>query len=143
MDGQIRIWVEAICINQSDNDEKSIQVGMMRKTHSRAMDVYIYLGEQSAETLSKPPFSRHEEQKIIEELTNWKNLSSELDEYTTVIKDIVDRPWFSRTWVIQESSVNLHAKILCGSLNLGLGRLMEWIGVLRFDQEAFGQRATS
>ena len=140
--GQIRIWVDAICINQFDNDEKSIQVGMMRKIYSKAMDVYIYLGEQTAETLSKPPFSRHEEQRIIEEL-NSKKFSSELHEYKTVINDIVDRPWFSRTWVIQESSVNLHAKILCGSLNLDIERLMEWIGVLRFDQKAFSPKATS
>ena len=133
--GQICIWVDAICINQFDNDEKTVQVGMMRKIYSRAMSVYAYLGEQSAESLSKPPFSLHEEQRIIEELSSQKP-PWERDEYITVLRDIVDRPWFSRTWVIQESSVNPHVTFLCGSLKFGLERLIEWIDILGSEPKA-------
>ena len=81
---------------------------------------------------SKPPFSRHEEQKIIEEF-NSREIPSKIDEYKAVFVDMMDRPWFSRTWVIQESSVNL--QVIFGSLNFGLDRLMEWIGVIGIDQK--------
>lgn len=135
MTEQRYIWVDAICINQSDNDEKTTQVGMMRKIYSIAMPVYVYLGEQSAESLSKPPFSCHEEQRIIEELSS-KNPPLKRDEYKTFLEDMIDRPWFSRTWVIQESSVNPHVTCICGSLKFDLERLTEWIDVLGSEPEA-------
>ena len=135
MTGQVRIWVDAICINQFENDEKTFQVGMMRRIYSRANSVYVYLGEQSAESLSKPPFSRHEEQRIIEELNSQKPLSKRA-EHETVLRDIIDRPWFSRTWVIQESSVNSHVTCIYGSLKLDLDRLIERIDVLGSEPKA-------
>ncbi|CAI6092927.1 unnamed protein product [Clonostachys chloroleuca] len=40
-----RIWVDAICINQEDNDEKSSQVQLMRFIYQSARMVLIYLEE--------------------------------------------------------------------------------------------------
>jgi hypothetical protein len=39
------IWVDAICINQSDDAEKNVQVSQMRKTYSEARQVVAWLGE--------------------------------------------------------------------------------------------------
>ena len=39
------IWIDAICINQSDTDERSQQVGIMGDIYSQAREVQIYLGE--------------------------------------------------------------------------------------------------
>ncbi|KAH8590615.1 heterokaryon incompatibility protein-domain-containing protein, partial [Bisporella sp. PMI_857] len=36
-----RYWVDAICINQADNDEKSAQVPLMRDIYHLAMSVHI------------------------------------------------------------------------------------------------------
>jgi hypothetical protein len=41
----VRLWVDAICINQKDNDERTCQVGMMRKIYERSTEVIIWLGE--------------------------------------------------------------------------------------------------
>lgn len=41
----IRIWVDAVCINQNDNSEKSIQVAMMADIYAGARSVHIWLGE--------------------------------------------------------------------------------------------------
>ncbi|PVH83948.1 HET-domain-containing protein, partial [Cadophora sp. DSE1049] len=38
-------WIDALSINQEDNEERSIQVGMMRNIYARAREVVIYLGE--------------------------------------------------------------------------------------------------
>ncbi|CAG9948849.1 unnamed protein product [Clonostachys rosea f. rosea IK726] len=43
--GTFRIWVDAICINQEDNDEKSSQVQLMRFIYQSARMVLIYLEE--------------------------------------------------------------------------------------------------
>ncbi|KAK5652687.1 hypothetical protein OQA88_10281 [Cercophora sp. LCS_1] len=42
-DGPRTLWIDALCINQSDNIEKSIQVMMMGDIYSRAMRTIIWL----------------------------------------------------------------------------------------------------
>ncbi|KAF3053950.1 hypothetical protein E8E11_011957 [Didymella keratinophila] len=39
------IWVDAVCINQADREEKTLQVTMMNLIYSRAKEVIIWLGE--------------------------------------------------------------------------------------------------
>ncbi len=37
----VRIWVDAICINQQDNAERAYQVGMMRDIYQNSTEVLI------------------------------------------------------------------------------------------------------
>jgi hypothetical protein len=41
------LWIDAICINQHDNDEKAIQVPLMSEIFPRAKRVLIWLGEHN------------------------------------------------------------------------------------------------
>ncbi|KAI0536010.1 heterokaryon incompatibility protein-domain-containing protein [Xylaria digitata] len=41
----VRIWVDAICINQQDDAERAYQVGMMRDIYQNSSEVIIWLGE--------------------------------------------------------------------------------------------------
>ncbi|KAF5868200.1 putative heterokaryon incompatibility protein [Botrytis fragariae] len=40
-----RIWIDAICINQNDNDEKNTQVRLMRDIYQKTERCLIWLGE--------------------------------------------------------------------------------------------------
>ena len=44
------MWVDAICINQSDNEEKSVQVSLMGDIYANATRTMVWLGEQSADS---------------------------------------------------------------------------------------------
>ncbi|KAK5069398.1 hypothetical protein LTR51_008648 [Lithohypha guttulata] len=46
----IRLWIDMICINQNDPDEKSEQVPLMGEIYSKAAKVYAWLGEADPET---------------------------------------------------------------------------------------------
>ncbi|EQB48552.1 hypothetical protein CGLO_12180 [Colletotrichum gloeosporioides Cg-14] len=46
----VLLWIDAICIEQSDREEKTHQVGMMRDIFSNAATVYIWLGPGTEET---------------------------------------------------------------------------------------------
>ncbi|TRX93625.1 hypothetical protein FHL15_005597 [Xylaria flabelliformis] len=50
-----KIWIDAICINQSDLDEKGHQVRLMKRIYSKAQKTTIWLGDQS--TKRKAPES--------------------------------------------------------------------------------------
>lgn len=43
------LWVDAICIDQGNDDEKSRQVGMMADIYHAASEVLVWLGEDSRE----------------------------------------------------------------------------------------------
>jgi hypothetical protein len=48
--GTRTLWVDSICINQSDEEEKSHQVAIMRDIFANAHRVYIWLGERTEES---------------------------------------------------------------------------------------------
>ncbi|KAH8157592.1 hypothetical protein CIB48_g10653 [Xylaria polymorpha] len=41
----VRLWVDAICINQQDDAERAYQVRMMRDIYQNSSEVLIWLGE--------------------------------------------------------------------------------------------------
>ncbi|EUC43988.1 hypothetical protein COCMIDRAFT_38114 [Bipolaris oryzae ATCC 44560] len=44
-DSEVTLWVDAVCINQQDLDERNVQVAMMSKLYSKTMLTYAWLGE--------------------------------------------------------------------------------------------------
>lgn len=44
------MWIDAICINQNDNEEKSVQVLLMGDIYAIAARTIVWLGEQSADS---------------------------------------------------------------------------------------------
>ena len=44
----IPLWVDAVCINQTNISERTTQVRMMRTIYSRAACVLVWLGEAEA-----------------------------------------------------------------------------------------------
>ncbi|KAF2870087.1 heterokaryon incompatibility protein-domain-containing protein, partial [Massariosphaeria phaeospora] len=45
-DYQVRVWVDAVCVNQRDESERSSQVAFMKEIYSNARMVYAWLGEE-------------------------------------------------------------------------------------------------
>ncbi|KAL1623110.1 hypothetical protein SLS54_004596 [Diplodia seriata] len=46
--GSITVWVDSICINQEDKQEKSSQIPLMKEIYTWASPVYVWLGEGNA-----------------------------------------------------------------------------------------------
>ncbi|KAH7309720.1 heterokaryon incompatibility protein-domain-containing protein [Stachybotrys elegans] len=104
----LRVWVDAVCINQSDNDEKSHQVAMMGDIYAKAVRTIIYLGPSTEKTnlvLSKKPDSRMEK----DEQLHYTRLAQ---------KDLLRRPWFKRVWTYQEFALSKKPYIQCGSVRV-------------------------
>ncbi|KAF4544636.1 Heterokaryon incompatibility protein [Lasiodiplodia theobromae] len=57
--GTATVWIDALCINQSDDKERTHQVGLMRDIFTSARQVVVYLGEaqnSKSNVSSKPTF---------------------------------------------------------------------------------------
>jgi hypothetical protein len=48
--GKLKIWLDAICIDQSNAEEKSKQIPLMGEIYSRAEWVYVWLGNGTVST---------------------------------------------------------------------------------------------
>jgi hypothetical protein len=57
---QRRLWVDALCINQSHIDEKNHQVGIMGEIYSKAAWVLVWLGAEKAGSSNEGQRMPHE-----------------------------------------------------------------------------------
>jgi hypothetical protein len=101
------LWIDAICINQSDGDEEASQVRLMGAIYERADKVHIWLGPATPEDNIPAVF----------DLLKWYALSTDTmvesqelhvrdtsNPLTRNLSSFLTRPWFTRRWVSFASS---------------------------------------
>jgi len=86
-----RLWADAICINQVDETEKSIQVRMMGDIYRKSSRTLVCLTAD----VKLPMHLRDPENKPV---VNTKDLNILVAAFT--------QPWFKRAWVVQEYVVS-------------------------------------
>lgn len=123
-DGPIRLWVDAVCINQADLVEKGSQIQQMRNIFSAASETIIWLGPAEGNTTVAAWnfLERHSTWALNDthevDYTRPAKLEEELlsfrGEYRDVEIDVLSRPWFRRLWVFQEAVLSRTLSIQCG-----------------------------
>ena len=108
------LWIDAICINQNNHDEKNAQVPKMPKIYSGAQNVCVWLGDEDEDQGSRLAI-------------NYIRRALNLDDFDRLVADsrtpqewqalasVMTKPWFSRRWVIQEIALAKRATIYCGT----------------------------
>jgi hypothetical protein len=112
------LWIDQICIDQSNHDERCAQVQIMKDIYHGADHVIVWLGESTADTNAALQFVRILEEHLIgsEDLTTSTLLGESETFFTSAVLSgdnpgwlafakIFVLPWFSRVWVVQESMV--------------------------------------
>jgi hypothetical protein len=114
------LWIDAICINQDDINERNEQVGQMGRIYSKASRVLIWLGppdEDIENTMLELQVPGVLEDKQYEQFPKHIALG---------LKRILSRPWWHRIWVIQEHVLASADPIVgCGHTWLGWPQLSE------------------
>jgi hypothetical protein len=100
-----KFWIDAICINQGDNIERSDQVTMMQRIYSQAVTVVIWLGD---EYIEKDVFTEAAEQftAMAQVLKNGSGVKTpRLHEITNVLR-AAETPISHRfpLWIKQDGS---------------------------------------
>ncbi|KAI8940146.1 hypothetical protein NX059_003859 [Plenodomus lindquistii] len=136
-----RLWIDQICINQADNVEKSIQVGLMSEIYKRAFRVIVWLGPADENSrLCKQWLEAFE--KLIPSLNFKKEVTIGSPEYDPNIRKMIlmdtfsspdtspvwipaigrtfSRPWFRRVWVVQEMILATELLFLTGDIAFSL-----------------------
>ncbi|OAL46362.1 HET-domain-containing protein [Pyrenochaeta sp. DS3sAY3a] len=119
-DEDLWLWIDAICIDQSNPVEKSHQIPKMLDIYGSAWSVCIWLGE--TESVSRFDRASHDPLDFVSIIVNLKLLdrivSGDLEEDTlasfVAFASLLKRPWFRRRWVIQEVAASKRAFVQCG-----------------------------
>jgi hypothetical protein len=114
-------WIDALCINQFDDDEKSVQVQRMGSIYQHADDVLIWLGHHEGiialyEWADKPrsTISRAMVKRMPQHLQR------------NVI-ELVKHPYWGRAWVKQEMMLAREIRIACGPVSIQPNTLLRCI----------------
>ncbi|KAK1534924.1 HET domain-containing protein [Colletotrichum costaricense] len=117
------LWVDALCIDQSNLAERGHQVGHMAGIYRQAEQVLVWLGHSTQDTillmdaLNK---SRRESRDTEGNAScpvlplNPSFIASHLDRLRKALEHLLEQPWFTRVWVLQEVSYARMVLICCG-----------------------------
>ena len=109
------LWIDAICINQADEEEKSMQVARMADIYSKARDVLIWLGKEYNASGTAMEFIP----KILDLEQSDALISKESNrKQWTALADLMKRDWFSRRWVVQVLVLAKNRYLYCGDRSL-------------------------
>lgn len=123
-DRPVRLWIDAVCINQGDVIEKNHQVQQMRKIFSAASETVIWLGEGGGNTsvAAWNFLERHSSWALNDRQERDYTLPAKLEEdllsfrgeFRDIEIDVLSRPWFKRLWVFQEAVLSRALSVQCG-----------------------------
>ncbi|KAL8993106.1 MAG: hypothetical protein Q9169_006597 [Polycauliona sp. 2 TL-2023] len=140
-----RLWVDALCIDQTSTDERSRQVGYMRLMYKHAARTIVWLG------LKTPGIDEvFRLSQIVAEIRNASDgsyahikdtasgpveqeldlITQVLDAHPQIIKDLVeffDREYFMRTWCVQEVVVSAWCIAKCEDLEINFMNLLSTV----------------
>ncbi|ETS85262.1 hypothetical protein PFICI_03287 [Pestalotiopsis fici W106-1] len=125
-DHSILLWVDQICINQLDSQEKIQQIPLMSSIYRYATNTSIWLGEaDSGSTLAM---------QLLDDLGTRLQFSEAIDinprEFERMqlpqpesrqwqdLMNLLGRQWFSRLWIIQEVILSRAPWVLCGDYHV-------------------------
>ncbi|KAL6707265.1 hypothetical protein ACN47E_004253 [Coniothyrium glycines] len=113
------IWADALCINQSDIEERQRQVKIMGSIYREAAQVVTYVGPADEDTAMAIAFIR--------ELEPWKALMAPLETESCLqsipspdhprciaLRRLMLKGWAGRSWCAQEFLLNENLVVMCG-----------------------------
>ncbi|KAF6829731.1 hypothetical protein CMUS01_08047 [Colletotrichum musicola] len=111
------LWIDSVCIDQSNAREKSRQVGMMRRIYEEAESTIAWLGNApgaaKAMGLAK--------ELLLDESMNaegFAQLTRDPNSGWAELRTLLSNDWFNRIWIVQEIAVSRKTDVLYGGSSL-------------------------
>jgi hypothetical protein len=119
------VWIDGVCIDQQNDEEKARQVGRMDTIYSSARCVLVWLGLAGDE--SDLAIQAIEDMVQVIEPVKFQIISTRdfshlllsthqanaLTTWSSIFK-LYYRPWFRRLWIIQEAVLARELTLICG-----------------------------
>lgn len=132
------LWIDALCINQDDDDEKDMEIPRMREIYSNASRVLAWLGESTEISNQAMNFFNGLELFEFRDEVQLRDIllaadSADNSPWQKFGDGLLNRSFWSRLWVVQEVVLARQILLMCGE------GVMEWewfTSLLKFAQNA-------
>ncbi|CZR59939.1 uncharacterized protein PAC_09834 [Phialocephala subalpina] len=123
-------WIDAICINQADDNEKTSQVKLMRKIYALAEKTVVWLGQEtyvSAQGFKSVrfladimrPSQPHQPRPSSQSFTGSNRDLWHVGAFTLLLRN----PYFTRIWIVQEIGLSQNLEFRGGEESVSLSDL--------------------
>lgn len=122
----IILWIDSLCIDQSNKAERAAQVKNMWKIFSNAECLWIWLGEDD--------LSSERAMELINKITVAQTIHHPMHwdpADLLALKQLLHRTWFRRVWVVQEVALAKDGQIWCGGTQVDLRALKDAVRKVR------------
>lgn len=146
--GACRVWVDSVCIQQNDTEEKSFQVSMMSQIYSKAEEVIVFLGYNKQEV----QHTQKESDNFVTGLIMMKNaingnssarlskpridgkgprlVPGEWRRQYRALAQFFFHPWFSRVWTYRETTFSKSIRVVTNHTTVPYSLLLPTINDL-------------
>jgi hypothetical protein len=111
------LWIDALCIDQKNNDERSSQVSLMHKIYSSASKVLAWLGAEEDRSNAAVEGIELLAKRIQDHRSKHQNDDARRADGTAILS-LFRRNYWSRVWIIQELRFTSNIELHCGSRTL-------------------------
>lgn len=120
------VWVDALCINQANTEERNDQVSRMNTIYQNALFVFSFLGEEEKESDIAMEFLLNFEDE--ENQASWlqENWSENSKPQMYALHALLHREYWKRVWIMQEVVLAQNVYICCGKY------IISWTGLVMF-----------
>jgi hypothetical protein len=133
----VYLWIDAICIDQTDAVERTQQIRLMAEIYSKAKEVIIWLGRGGDE--SELAIALLNKYGVLQLCSLGQHQHIPFNDRTFLARHNLDpltesqwrsilifyrRRWFRRVWTLQEASLAYNKRTFCGSKEFDLDLAM-------------------
>lgn len=120
-DYSVVMWIDQLCINQEDMDEKAQQIPLMGRIYKHALNTVVWLGQGNAGSESAIRllgdlnyYLQFTDAEINPSEFERLCLPSPDDPVWREVWELFSRAWFTRVWIIQEAVISRELWLVCG-----------------------------
>lgn len=117
-DRPVLFWIDAICINQNENAEKSEQIRHMYKIYEIATQVVVWLGphyDNSEMAMQSIKYLKDaDNRETIMRRDHGPECVQSLKHVVASLENLFHRQWFERSWIRQEVAAARKVVVRCG-----------------------------
>jgi hypothetical protein len=132
-------WIDQICINQPNTQEKEQQIPMMGLIYTHATNTVIWLGDEDnqepglAFQTMEHVYARLQMSDVEISPNDFARLDFPPAEHRSwrAIQHLLQRPWLSRLWTIQEAVLSRNLFVQCGEAVACWDDIAVWCYVLQ------------